>query len=53
MKKKKRRVKVILQRYLFTKKVAILASYDKLPKMGQCNAAVHNYKKSSSNCEGC
>ena len=35
------------------KKVAILASYDKLPKMGQCNAAVHNYKKSSSNCEGC
>ena len=35
------------------KKVAILASYDKLPKMGQCNAAVHNDKKSSSNCEGC
>jgi hypothetical protein len=31
---------VILQRDLFLKKVAILASYDKLPKMGQCNAAM-------------
>jgi hypothetical protein len=50
---------------LTVEKVAILSSYDQLPKMGQFNAAVkpktvlycqsivHNYKKFNSNCEGC